>query len=177
MEFCLLCSNPIVVRKRPSDHEYHRESLCLGVEIVVQYFSESKYKQHTYPAEPHTGEFPWQRPIRLFILYLYYRVIWTLSPGQKVHPTQAKLQNRNLHRRVGDQTVLPSGASNKTIQLFDYDMGRKFELDQMQANSIQLHSQLSSQVGCQTIPNSIQVANVARVAWVGSTVWPRAFVV
>ena len=45
-------------------------------------------------------------------------------------------------------------------------VGRKFELDQIQANS--------SQVGGQTIPNSIEVVNLAELAWVGSTVWSGA---
>ena len=37
-------------------------------------------------------------------------------------------------------------------------VGRKFELDQIQANSIQLKPS-----GCQTILNSIEVVNLARV--------------
>ena len=42
-------------------------------------------------------------------------------------------------------------------------VGRKFDLDQIQANSSQPSRANSSQVGGQTIPNSIEVVNLARV--------------
>ena len=52
------------------------------------------------------------------------RLAWALlleSPGQMVLPTQAKLQNQNLHRRMAKRYRQVEPACKKTIQLSDHD--------------------------------------------------------
>ena len=113
-----------------------------------------------------------------------------LSPGQTVLPTRANSGQvtKSKLASAGGQTIPPSRASSpEAIQLSEYDgivtynnkttwfemawvdwggqrvvnlarVGWKFELDQIQANSSQLKPS-----GWPTIPNSIEVGNLARV--------------
>ena len=94
----------------------------------------------------------------------------------QLKPNRAKLQNQNLHWRLAKLYRQVEQACKKPFKLSEYEwelawvgwgaqtkenvarVGRKFELDQIQANSSQL-----KQVGGQTIPNSIKVVNLARV--------------